>query len=176
MYLQDGASLRVPVGESGVWVVMRVWSVLCVRVRALGSLFSSLSLIHSLSLSHTKFSLSVSRSPALPISCARADARVVLAQVLEAMDYLHKEKRVIHRDVKPGNILLNRQGRCKLADFGVCRSLLPYAQSLLPFARSHLPYARCLLPSDRSLVLHGRSLLPYDRSPCQSHVLGLSCH
>jgi mitogen-activated protein kinase kinase 1 len=36
------------------------------------------------------------------------------------MAYLHKEKRVIHRDVKPGNILLNRQGQCKLADFGVC--------------------------------------------------------
>jgi mitogen-activated protein kinase kinase 1 len=44
----------------------------------------------------------------------------MMLQVLEAMAYLHTEKRVIHRDVKPGNILLNRQGQCKLADFGVC--------------------------------------------------------
>jgi len=44
----------------------------------------------------------------------------MMFQVLKAMAYLHKDKRVIHRDVKPGNILLNRQGQCKLADFGVC--------------------------------------------------------
>jgi len=44
----------------------------------------------------------------------------MMHQVLKAMAYLHTDKRVIHRDVKPGNILLNRQGQCKLADFGVC--------------------------------------------------------
>ena len=44
----------------------------------------------------------------------------MMGQVLQAMAYLHTEKRVIHRDVKPGNILLNCQGQCKLADFGVC--------------------------------------------------------
>ncbi|EKX50346.1 hypothetical protein GUITHDRAFT_135488 [Guillardia theta CCMP2712] len=43
-------------------------------------------------------------------------------QILEAMRYLHVEKRVIHRDVKVddphgGNL----KGECKLADFGVCR-------------------------------------------------------
>mmetsp|Transcript_10109 Transcript_10109/g.15823 ORF Transcript_10109/g.15823 Transcript_10109/m.15823 type:complete len:445 (+) Transcript_10109:2-1336(+) len=41
-------------------------------------------------------------------------------QILLAMNYLHKEHRVIHRDVKPGNILVNRKGEVKLADFGVC--------------------------------------------------------
>ena len=44
----------------------------------------------------------------------------MMAQVLEAMSYLHTAMRVIHRDVKPGNLLLTRQGHCKLADFGVC--------------------------------------------------------
>lgn len=45
----------------------------------------------------------------------------VAHQVLQALVYLHVEKRVIHRDVKPGNILLNRKGQVKLADFGVAR-------------------------------------------------------
>jgi len=52
----------------------------------------------------------------IPISVLKAVAK----QVLEAMEYLHTVKRVIHRDVKPGNILLNRKGEVKLADFGVC--------------------------------------------------------
>ncbi len=45
-------------------------------------------------------------------------ALAVMKETLAALAVAH-EAGVVHRDVKPGNILLNRQGGVKLADFGL---------------------------------------------------------
>lgn len=41
-------------------------------------------------------------------------------QIMEALAYCH-EKGVAHRDVKPANILIDKYGRAKLADFGIAQ-------------------------------------------------------
>ena len=47
-------------------------------------------------------------------------ARQVVSQLLTALSYAH-ERGIIHRDVKPSNILVTGDGTVKVADFGIAR-------------------------------------------------------
>ncbi len=45
----------------------------------------------------------------------------IIQQIAEALDYAWKEAKLIHRDIKPDNIMLTKNGRAKLADLGLSK-------------------------------------------------------
>ena len=46
----------------------------------------------------------------------------ITVQILDALEHAHFAK-IIHRDIKPHNILLTRTGRVKVTDFGIARAV-----------------------------------------------------
>ena len=48
----------------------------------------------------------------------------MIYQLLRGVDYCHS-KRVIHRDLKPQNLLVNNKGNIKICDFGEAKQFKP---------------------------------------------------
>jgi tRNA A-37 threonylcarbamoyl transferase component Bud32 len=53
---------------------------------------------------------------------APGQALTIVPKICEALQYAH-EQGIVHRDIKPENILLDKQGRVKIADFGIAKMM-----------------------------------------------------
>ncbi|KAL3904185.1 MAG: hypothetical protein SGPRY_011385, partial [Prymnesium sp.] len=63
----------------------------------------------------------------------------VATRVLASLHYLHRERHQVHRDMKPGNILLNSRGECeiKISDFGLSAELDSTKEMCATFVGTH---------------------------------------
>jgi serine/threonine-protein kinase len=59
----------------------------------------------------------IANGVALPLD----ETKAIVAQVADALDYAHSQG-VVHRDIKPTNIMVGRDGRVTLTDFGIARA------------------------------------------------------
>ncbi len=83
-----------------------------------------------------------------------ADTRRMLLEVASALGYA-AARGVIHRDIKPDNIMFDDDGRCVVADFGIARSA---AESKLTATGMSVGTPRYMSPEQaRSKPLDGRS-------------------
>lgn len=48
----------------------------------------------------------------------------ITVSIVKALEHLHSRLQVIHRDVKPSNVLINSEGAVKMCDFGISGNLV----------------------------------------------------
>ena len=61
-------------------------------------------------------------------------------QLLIALDFIHEECRILHRDLKPQNIFLGSDDIVKLGDLGIAKTLdksLDMARTVCMFVLAH---------------------------------------
>jgi eukaryotic-like serine/threonine-protein kinase len=103
--------------------------------------------------------LIVTRGPC-PIPVAISYTR----QILAALRYAHKNG-IIHRDIKPHNVIVDREGRVKVADFGIARagaSEMTEAGSIVGTAQYLSPEQARGAPVDESSDLYSTGIVLYE--------------
>ncbi|KAA8587274.1 hypothetical protein FQN60_016136 [Etheostoma spectabile] len=56
-----------------------------------------------------------------------ANVKKYFCQLLDGLEYLHSQG-IVHKDIKPGNLLLTTDGALKISDLGVAEALHPFAE------------------------------------------------
>ena len=72
------------------------------------------------------------------------EARLFVKQIIEACQYLHNN-RIIHRDLKLGNLFLNEEMEIKIGDFGLATKLDYEGERKKLVTDNFLPHKPCVL-------------------------------
>ena len=80
------------------------------------------------------------------------DCDALVRRLLEALGHVH-DARIVHRDIKPANVLMGRDGRARLTDFGIAQ---PEDATRLTQTGGVIGTMRYLAPE----VLHGGAATP----------------
>jgi serine/threonine-protein kinase len=103
--------------------------------------------------------LIVTRGPC-PVPVAVSYTR----QILAALRYAHRNG-IIHRDIKPHNVIVDREGRVKVADFGIARagaSEMTEAGSIVGTAQYLSPEQARGAPVDESSDLYSTGVVLFE--------------
>jgi serine/threonine protein kinase len=68
------------------------------------------------------------------------EALAIVPQICDALQFAH-DHGIVHRDIKPDNILMDRRGRVKVADFGLAKLVGDVAQTFLSAGSGDFPVA-----------------------------------
>lgn len=95
-------------------------------------------------------------------------AKFYAAEVVMALDSIHSMG-FIHRDIKPDNMLLDRNGHLKLADFGTCMKMDSVSNSFLK--KNMTPCSQTTLSAPGTAQVEHLSSLRSDMQLCdESHI------
>ena len=79
-------------------------------------------------------------------------ALAIVPPVCEALQYAH-EHGIVHRDIKPENLLLDKEGRVKIADFGIAKMLgAPLSEPAAGDGEPNTPNQSSVLQGDATLA------------------------
>src|SRR6185312_14178921 len=108
---------------------------------------------------HAGDELIVARGPA-PVNVAIEYAR----QILSAIRFAHRHG-IVHRDIKPHNVLVDAEGRLKVTDFGIARagaSQMTEAGSIIGTAQYLSPEQARGAPVDQTSDLYSVGVVLYE--------------
>ena len=116
----------------------------CTRTRRRGSSASTTACTTRARCTSCSSTWTAARSPTCCRSSAtrevagsRSSCSALTRHVLEGLNHLHHERHQVHRDMKPGNILLNSSGEVKISDFGLSAELDSTKEMCATFIGTH---------------------------------------
>lgn len=97
---------------------------------------------------------------------------VDLSQVLKGLSYLRDKHAIMHRDVKPSNILVNSAGEIKICDFGVSGQLIDSMANSFVGTRSYMSVRIVIVLSFEIMLdtVCNKNVWTYSQKDSKAHI------